>query len=154
VSSQIKDAFAAAVRTLVIFKAVVDNHLSDVLFGISREKAYLSQLPANRSKGPAQNLPPFRFVLIWERKLKISHAHAAQSAVQQVDQPSEQDGYSARDLAWQNSNAPEQQPEQSIFETLAHARGTHSSVEKTANCRKINRHDDKKLIFPWGLVQI
>ena len=70
------------VGSLVIFQAVIDNHLLDIFRRIARKLAQLCQLPSQRCKNSAQNALSLRLAFFWKYHGEIAHPYLAQTKVQ------------------------------------------------------------------------
>src|ERR1700728_4632149 len=89
-------AFAAGMGLLKILEAFVDDDLLGILQRVLGKAANLGELTAERGKFSAQNAGTLGCALFRKRELQVAHAGAAQTTVQQVDRPGDEDGQRAR----------------------------------------------------------
>src|SRR5438270_12624929 len=86
---QKQQAFLAGQRALEVLEAFIDYDLADVLWGVAGEQAYFGNLPAKRGEFAAKDFSALAGSFFREGQRQISHANAAQLAVEQIDNPSE-----------------------------------------------------------------
>jgi hypothetical protein len=96
--------------------------------------AELGQQASEIGEDPAQDFAALANTLFGKSKLKIAHAHPAQSRVEQADHVRKTNGTGQSQRPGQQPKRGCQQPDRRIFQTLAHSQGAATMIPR-APCR-------------------
>jgi|SRR6266852_2504325 len=84
VSGEKKDAFAASVGALEVFKAVIDDDVGDIFAGVAREEADFGELAAERDEFAAKQAAALALRHFGEGESQVAQADATQASVNGV----------------------------------------------------------------------
>jgi hypothetical protein len=85
VSSEKKNAFAASVRALEVFEAVVDYDAGDIFAGVAREEADFGELASEGDEFAAKQAAALAGRHFREGESQIAQADVTQASVKRVD---------------------------------------------------------------------
>jgi hypothetical protein len=85
VSGEKKNAFAASVGALEVFKTVIDDYAGDIFSGVTREEADFGELAAEGDEFAAKQAAAGALRHFREGESQIAQADAAQASVNRVD---------------------------------------------------------------------
>jgi hypothetical protein len=118
-----QNAFAASVSALEVFKTIIDDDAGDIFAGVAGEEADFGKLPSEGDEFAANQVTALARRHLGEGDSQVAHGNAAQAAVKQVHYQPERDPFGPRQGAREQADGLNPQPDDCVFETLAHCAG-------------------------------
>jgi hypothetical protein len=84
VSGEKKNAFAANVSALEVFKPVIDDYAGDIFAGVAREEADFGELASERNEFAAKQAAALARRHFGESESQVAQADATQASVNRV----------------------------------------------------------------------
>src|SRR6516164_337603 len=117
-----QNAFAALEGALEVSESVVHHDVGHVFPGVLREKTNLGRLSSKGNEDTSQDAGALARTLFRKSQLEVDPTYPPQAAMQQVNRSGQRDASGAGQRARQGPDKLNQDPGQSILQSLTHGR--------------------------------